>query len=259
MNLLSEYRQITRDIVATTKRLSAEPSIKRQADDYLANIAKVKSVDDFMSNDKVYRFAVTAFGLKDMIYAKAFIRKALTDGIDNPNSFTTRLADSRFREFVETFNFARYGSTATSFDRTQQGTVDRFLRASLEERAGTQDERLRMALYFKRKAPGVASTYSILADKALYAVVRTAVGIPAAASVADIDKQADLITKKVNIADFSDPAKLEKFLTKYLARAETENSGQFTTAISPAISLLQGSAVDNQTLISIQNLRKYNS
>lgn len=261
MNLLSDYRQLTKDIGATSKRVAGEPSIKRQAAEYLANVVKVKSVDDFMNNDKVYRFALAAFGLKEMTYAKGFIRKALTEGIDDPKSFTVRLADSRFHEFVEAFNFARYGTATTSFDRTQQGTVDRFVRTSLEEQVGSQDERLRLALYFRRKAPNINSAFSILADKALYTVVRTALGIPAAISFSDIDKQAALISEKISIADFHDGEKLEKFMSKYLARAEAQGSSASAGAAAPAISILQGAAqtVDMSTLLSIQNLRRFNS
>ncbi len=261
MNLLLDYKQITKDLGATSKLVAAQPAIKRQAEDYLANIVKVKSVDDFMKNDKVYRFALAAFGLKEMTYAKGFIRKALTEGIDDPKSFTVRLADSRFHEFVEAFNFARYGTVTTSFDRTQQGTVDRYVRTSLEEQVGGQDERLRLALYFKRKASNINSAYSILADKALYTVVRTAVGIPVAVSGSDIDRQAGIIAAKIKIEDFQNPEKLDKFLTKYLARAAADGNSFSTGATSPAVAILVGatSTVDMSTLLSIQTLRRYNS
>jgi hypothetical protein len=50
---------------------------------------------------------------------------------------------------------------------------------------------VRLALYFERTAPELDSVYGILADTALYEVVRTALGIPAEIAASDIDKQAD--------------------------------------------------------------------
>ena len=91
-----------------------------------------------------------------MTYAKAFMRKVLTEGIDKRDSFANRLADTRYREFVETFNFARYGDDHDrSSTRTRQGTVDRYVRQTLEEDAGAQNEGVRLALYFERKAPSI--------------------------------------------------------------------------------------------------------
>lgn len=260
MNLISDFRQLTKDMPTTMSTAAKRPEVKRETEEYLKRIRNVKSVDDFMNDQRVYNYALNAFGLKDMTYAKAFIRKVLTEGVDTPGSFTAQLTDSRFREFAETFNFARYGTATTSFSRTQEGTVDRYIRNTVEESAGSQNENLRLGLYFQRKAPAITSVYGILADKALYTVVRTALGLPAAISGSDIDKQATLIASKVNIKDFSDPAKLSKFITRFMAQATANGDGAPTSAMTPAISLMQGAAssVDSSTLLSIQSLRRFN-
>jgi hypothetical protein len=261
MNLISDFRQLTRDMQSTMSLAAKRPEVKRETDEYLKRIRNVKSVDDFMKDDRVYNYALNAFGLKDMAYAKAFIRKVLTEGIDSPGSFTAQLTDGRFREFAETFNFARHGRATTSFSRTQEGTVDRYIRNRVEESAGSQNENLRLGLYFQRKAPTVSSVYGILADKALYTVVRTALGLPTAISGSDIDKQAALISSKLDVKDFSDSGKLAKFITRFMAAVTASGGGQAAIAASPAISLMQGSAssVDSSTLMSIQSLRRFNT
>ena len=68
-----------------------------------------------------------------MTYAKAFMRKVLNEGVDSSDAFANQLADSRYRDFADTFNFKRYGETTTIFDRTRQGTVDKYVRQMLEE------------------------------------------------------------------------------------------------------------------------------
>ena len=255
LGTVAKYQQIVRNIDKTIGTVSQRPEIKREADYYLANIRNVKSVDEFMKNDRLYNFAMTAFGLKDMIYGKAFMKKVLTEGIDGSKSFALQLADPRFREFAENFNFARYGGTATAFERVQKGTVDRYMRVQLEADAGKADEGLRLALYFQRKASSVASAYGLMADAALYKVVQTALGLPAAYSNADVDTQAAFLRTKINVEDFKDPVKLDNFITRFTAKWQAANGN--ATANVPQIGLSQSllSTFDNSLLLSMQLLR----
>ena len=258
LGTVARYQQIARNVDRTLGNLSLRPEVKRESDYYLANIRSVKSADDFLKNDRLYKFAMTAFGLKDMIYGKAFMRKVLNEGVEGSRSFALQLADPRFREFAEAFNFARYGATATAFDRAQQGTVDRYLRIQLEAEAGRNDEGLRMALYFQRKAPDVTSVFGLMGDPALYKVVQTALGLPAAYSNTDVDKQADFIGSRIDIADFKDPAKLEAFVTRFAAKWQAANGGGATAAPQVGLSQSVLTTFDNSLLLSMQLLKGIN-
>lgn len=255
LGTVSKYQQISKNIDRNLSTVSERPDIKRESDYYLANIRTVKSADEFLKNDRLYKYAMTAFGLKDMIFGKAFMRKVLTEGVDGDKSFALQLADPRFREFAEAFNFARYGAAATAFDRVQQGTVDRYLRIQLETDAGQSDEGLRLALYFQRKAPSVASVYGLMADAALYKVVQTALGLPAAYSSADVDTQAGHLKTKIDVEDFKDPVKLDNFITRFTARWQAANGP--AAASVPQIGLSQSllTTFDNSLLLSMQLMR----
>jgi hypothetical protein len=255
LSTVAKYQQIVRNIDKSIGTVSQRPEIKRESDYYLTNIRNVKSVDEFMKNDRLYNFAMTAFGLKDMIYGKAFMRKVLTEGIDGSKSFALQLADPRFREFAETFNFARYGGTATAFERVQKGTVDRYMRVQLEADAGKADEGLRLALYFQRKGPSVASTYGLMADAALYKVVQTALGLPAAYSNADVDTQAAFLRTKINVEDFKDPVKLDNFITRFTAKWQAANGNSALNVPQVGLSQSLLSTFDNSLLLSMQLLR----
>ena len=258
LGTVARYQQIARNTDRTLATLSRRPEVKRESDYFLANIRGVKSAEDFLKNDRLYKFAMTAFGLKDMIYAKAFMRKVLTEGVEGSRSFALQLADPRFREFAEAFNFARYGGTATAFDRAQQGTVDRYLRIQLEADAGKSDEGLRMALYFQRKAPDVTSVFGLMGDPALYKVVQTALGLPAAYSNTDVDKQAAFIRSKIDIADFRDPAKLETFVTRFAAKWQAANGVAAPAAPQVGLSRSVLTSFDNSLLLSMQLLKGTN-
>lgn len=250
------YRMIASDMQRALDRTAQQPEVKRESDYYLSKIADIDSIEQFMGDDRIYQYAMRAHGLEDMIYAKAFMRKVLSEGTDNPKSFANQLADSRFREFAQTFNFVRYGATTTTFTRTQQGTVDNYIRQTLEVRQGEENEGIRLALYFQRKAPGVASTYSLLADRALLKVTQVALGLSEATSTLDIDRQAEMIAKKLDIADLKDPEKLDRLLTRFTALWEIENPS--LPPASSAASLFSGGTVgviDVDLLARIQTLK----
>jgi Protein of unknown function (DUF1217) len=255
---ITSYKVLTSNVTKTMTQLASQPELKREIDYYKANISKIKSIEDFMGNQRIYNFAMTAFGMKDLIYAKGMIRKVLAEGVDSSSSFAMTLTDQRFRDFAQTFNFKSYGTATTSFDRTQQGTVDKYMQNALEERAGQSNEAVRLAMYFDRKASSLSTIYGILGDKAIYAVVRTALGLPDALAGTDIDKQAKLIGSRVNIDDFKDPVKRATFITRYLGMSDAKNSAALS---SPTVSLYSGVSgrIDMSTLLSIQTLKRFGS
>ena len=250
------YRLISSDLTASLERTARQPQVKRESEHYLATIGSIKTIDDFMANDRLYRYAMTAFGLEDMAYAKAYMRKVLAEGIDRSDSFANKLSDPRFREFVETFNFARHGKATTSFGRTQQGTVDRFVQQTLEVGAGKENEGVRLALYFGRKAPGVTSPLQLLADRALLKVTQVVLGMPPSTGALDIDKQSDLVSSRLDVADLKNPDKLNRLIERFTALWELENpttgsgSGRSTVLIGAS-----PYGIDVDTLTLIQNVR----
>jgi hypothetical protein len=250
------YRLISTRIEAWQQATERRPEVKAEVDHYMSRIADIGSVDAFLRDDRVFRFAMAAFGLSEMAYAKAFMRKVLVEGVDDPATFANRLADGRYRELAEAFNFKRYGEATTIFDRTRQGTVDRYVRQKLEEEAGATDENVRLALYFERKAPAITSPLQILADRALVRVVYSALGLAPATSSLAIDAQAELITRRLDITDFRSPEKLRRFLDRFAARADADNAT--SAARSPAFSVLlgrEGSGLGVDLLMAAQKAR----
>lgn len=219
---LTSYALISSRMASWLKSTSAEPKTAAEIKTYSSRIPSIKTIDAFLKDDQVYRFAMKAFGLEDMTYAKAFMRKVLAEGVDSRTAFAMKLSDRRYREFATAFNFDRYGTAATTLQAARKGTVDRYIRQTLEETAGDQNANVRLALYFQRTASGITSPYQILADKALTKVVYTALGIPETMSASDIDAQARLIENRIDFADFKSPAKLDRFIAQFAAKADAE-------------------------------------
>ena len=71
------YRLIAQDIPKSIDRVEKQPAVDRETKYYLDNIGKVTSVDDFVNDYRLFNYAMKAYGLSDMTYAKAFMDKAL--------------------------------------------------------------------------------------------------------------------------------------------------------------------------------------
>jgi len=371
INTYTSYQLITRDIDKSMSRVQKQPLVDRETKYYLENITKVKSIDEFVDNPRLFKYAMKAFGLEDMSYAKAFMKKALKEGISDPDSFANKLTDKRYAEFVSAFNFADHGSEATVYNKAQQLAVEnfraqavirgidpnsdevkaanqyylthivdvksiddlmaddqlfayaatafgmdpevdtkdflrkilkggvrdpdslankqsepryaafataynfeafgeeattrnpaqlsvteKFYRQTLEEDAGQQNEGVRLALYFQRKASGITSFYQVLGDKALAQVVRTVLGLPDSFVQTDIDKQVKYFEQKLKVEDFSDAKALEKFLTRFTTMWEIENpSSPAQASLSILFSQPPEYGVSTNLLLAIQKMR----
>lgn len=251
----ASYGLIASNLSRSLEAAAAKPQVARETAHYLSRIESIKSVDDFLADGRVFAYAMKAFGLQDMTYAKAFMRKVLAEGVASQGAFANKLADKRYREFAEAFNFAQFGSTTTIFDVARKGTVDRYVRQTLEEDAGSRDEGVRLALYFDRKAAGLTSPFSILADPALLKVVFTALGLPASTSLLDIDRQAALISARLDIDELKQPDKRAEFLRRFTALWEVANPATGPAAPSIQIGQPARAGIGNDVLASLQNLK----
>ncbi len=259
--LVTAYKNLTTNQTRSLQNIANQPATARDIAYFKANIGNIKTVDEFVANTRIFNFAMQAYGLKDMVYAKAFIKKALNEGVANTNTFAMKLSDTRFREFVSAFNFAANGASTTTSTAVTQGTVDKYTESLLEEQAGNQSDGLRLALNFKAKIGGVSSLYGILGNAALYQVVRTALGLPQAMSSVDIDKQVKIIGDKFKLTDMQDPKKLDAFITRFLATYDMQNTDTSSTASGSVASLFTSGStgVDINTLLALQSIKRFNT
>jgi hypothetical protein len=233
------------------------PVLQQQTDDYLKQIVDVKSIDDLLDNDAVYTYAMKAFGLDAKLGDKDFMRKILEGGVSDPNSFANQQTDKNYAAFAAAFDFAAHGEETTTFSVPEQGTVDQYVRQTMEDEQGAQNQGVQLALYFQRKASSITSAYDILADKALAKVVRTALRLPDSTAMLDIDKQASMIEDKLDIKDFQDPAKLGDFLKRFTSLYDIDNpdTAQQDSPMSVLFSQPTTQGISTNLLLSIQQMK----
>jgi len=245
----STYQFLTRDMDRTLKVKSEEPTVALATKYYEENIRNIKTIDDFFNDTRIYNYAVKAFGLEDMAYAKAYMRKVLTD-----DTFAKNLNDQRFSTFAAAFDFDSYGEATTQRPATTTETVDKYVQQSLEVDEGEQNEGVRLALYFKRMAPSITNTYQVLADTALAKVVKTVLGLPDAMGTAGIEQQAKAIDARIDIKDFQDPDKLNHLIQRFTVMYDLSEG----TAYDPVLDLFStgsSSTVGVDVSMTLLNLK----
>ena len=154
-------------------RVAQQTAVKREADYYEANIGKVKSVDDFLKNDRLYRYAMKAYGLEDMTYAKAFMRKVLDSDLMDSASFANKLTDARYRQFAAAFSF-KNGESVIAQSPNQTDDLVELYTASVNKQATSVAEETR---YYNAAIGYVRNVNDLLNNDRLRTYVFTAFGI----------------------------------------------------------------------------------
>ena len=255
MDALTTYRLFAANSERTLQRISQDTIVSREVEYYRENIQSVKSADELIADNRLLKFALEAYGLGEMSYAKAYIGKLLKEGVDNDDAFANQLADPRYKEFVEDFNFARYNTATTSFDRTQEGVVSRFYQQRVESEAGNENVGARLAIYFERKVADIDSALDILGDTALLQVVQTAYGLPAQMSFASIERQEEIINERLDVSDLSDAEFVDDLITRFIALWDMQNpdTGSATPLVAATSTGIQGLSLD--LIASVQSIK----
>ncbi|MEP9367979.1 DUF1217 domain-containing protein [Xanthobacter sp. VNH20] len=248
------YRYLSKDMASTLKAQAKDPQVARETAYFQANIGKMKTADDLIKNYRLFNYAMTAYGLADMTYAKGFMRKVLASNLSDKNSFANRLNDQRFIQFAKMFAFNTYGDKTTSTQSLQQTVSAKYAQQSLEDTAGQSDQGVQLALYFKRMAPTVTSAYGLLGDAALWKVCKTVFGFPDAMANADITKQATVVKSRLNIADLQDPAKVDKMLQRFAVTWDVTNNAT-SSPVLPLFDSAYSQSVSSGTSAGLLNLR----
>ncbi|MCA6106270.1 DUF1217 domain-containing protein [Bradyrhizobium cenepequi] len=191
----ASYNSVVRNLQQSLTRVAQQPDVARSAAYYQENIGDVRTVDDFLKDDRLYQYAMKAYGLEDMIYAKAFMRKVLESDLLDANSFANKLTDKRFREFAAAFSFTG-ADTPAAQSSTQTDDMVGLYTAQVQSRVEAIDEDTR---YYNATIGGVKSVDALLNDDRLRTYVFSAFDI-------DDSNWSRETIRKVLSSDPSDPS-----------------------------------------------------
>ncbi|MGA1800869.1 DUF1217 domain-containing protein [Rhizobium sp. HT1-10] len=257
---VSEYSTEQKRGLSGAALTAATTSIKKDATYFATNIDKVTSVSDLLADSKLTDFILKASGIDPKKVTTETLKKAFASDPDNSKSFVNTADGAQFKDIVEAFNFGTDGALVDTKIGTAQNkgaldaTNELYLHQTLESQEGDTNDGTRLALYFQRQAPNINSVYDIMSDTALYSVITTTFSLPSGISAMNVDDQAALLKKFVNVDDLHDATKLNKLLERFSVEYDLQNNSGST---SSALSILQSSksvGISADTLLSIAQL-----
>ncbi|NTE85414.1 DUF1217 domain-containing protein [Agrobacterium rubi] len=124
----TSYLTVNRDIKSSMSTVANQSSVAKDTAYYKEKIGDVKTVDEFLGDYRLYSYAMKAYGLEDMTYGKAFMRKVLESDLSDSSSFANSLTDKRYLQFAEAFNFE--GDKKTAQNTAQANSVTDAYKAS---------------------------------------------------------------------------------------------------------------------------------
>lgn len=229
MSTLLDFQLVQRTYDRQVRTFSAQAANQREIDYVRKTIATVKTADDLMKDYRLYSFVMKAFGLGDQIPYRALIKQVIEGGTDDPQSVANRMTDKTYADLADALHLSKddAASPGLTDPKEIEALISRFVTSGIEADQGDSNVGVRLAMYFQRKAPDITSWYQVLGDKALSEVIRTAFRIPQATAAMDIDKQKEMLERRMPIADLKDPKKLQALLQRF---AIFYDMGQGTTA-----------------------------
>lgn len=228
------------------------PALAREIAYFEENIAGVASAAELVADRRLLKVALGAFGLADEIDKKAFIRKVLDEGTDDPASFANRLTAPGFKRLSAAFGFGNAGGGRTGEAGFAAGVVTAYKTRAFEAAVGEANNDMRLAMNFRREMAELSqgaeggSWYSVIGSTPLRQVIEKAYGLPKEFGQIDVDRQRDMLRDKTstlfgtaNLTAFAEPANVEKMINRFLARAQLESGPSASTPGSAALTLLQ--------------------
>lgn len=235
-----------------------QAAVQRDLAYFKEKISSIRSPEELVRDRKLLTVALGAFGLEDEINKKAFIRRALDDGVLDPRSFANRLNDPRWRAFATAFSAENLALGRFELNSAREDVAARFIERAFERSVGDVDPNFRLAMNFRREAKAIASGVNtdrigwlqIMGQRPLRAVVEAALGLPSSIANLDIDRQRQMFEEKAaevfgtsSPKAFLDDANIEQALRRFFVRSEVEGEVSADTRGAAALSLLGGSAL----------------
>jgi hypothetical protein len=227
---------------------------KRDEAYFRENIGKIDTAEQLVSDRRLLRITLTAYGLEADVNNKAFIKKVLQDGTLKQSSLANRLADKQYLKLSAAFGFGDFSTPRSKVSDFPDKILSQFRARQFETAVGQQNGSYRLALNAEREMPAIAARgisddakwYTVLGNAPLRQVMQTALGLPQSFASIDLDQQVSTLKERTesafgsaSVSQFGDPKKMEALVRRFLLRSETEGGGASSSSASLALQLLQ--------------------
>lgn len=237
-----------------TDAFERSPRISRDTAYFEATIGDITSAEELVSDRRLLRIALGAFGLQDDLDNRFLIRRVLEGGTTKEDALANKMSDERYKSLAGAFGFGDGGTPSTQRTGFGAEITARYRQIAFEVAVGDQDESLRLALNAERELAKIARNpsqsqdalwFRMMGTPPLRRVFEVALGLPDSFAQLDLDKQLDVFKERsksqlgiAQLADLADAETMETLVERYLLRDQVAGmQRQSSNAI--ALSLLQ--------------------
>lgn len=246
---LAGWRFLQRTLEVQTTNFERRPDIRRDNDYFEARIGSINTAEELVSDRRLLRVALGAFGLQEDINNRFFIRKVLEGGTLQQDSLANRLSDTRYRDMARAFGFGDLAVPSSKLSDFGKKITARFREQQFELAVGQQNGNMRLAMSASRELPTIIGSnetdrtkwFRIMGNPPLRKVFETALGLPVSFGKLDLERQ--LVTFQdrsrsqlgvTQLRELVEPSNIDKLVQRFLLRAETggqTNSGASSVAL----------------------------
>jgi len=252
---IAGWRFLERTAERQQAAFEKSPEVARDVAYFEEKIGSVTTAAELVGDRRLLKVALGAFGMEGEIDKKAFIRRVLEEGTNDPGDLAVRLTDPAWRKLSDAFGFAAAGGPRTGTAGFAATITAAYRTRAFEAAVGETNNDMRLAMNFRREIAALAASgdsggswYSVLGSKPLRTVFEKAFGLPAAFGQIDIDQQREVLRDKAGrlfgkdtLDVFKDPATVDKLIQRFLARSQIESGAAASSSASAALTLLRGS------------------
>jgi len=170
----TSYLVLNRDINSSLSRVAKQGDVALNTAYYEENIGKVTTAEEFVNDYRLFSYAMKAYGLEEMTYAKAFMQKVLESDPNDATSFANTLTDTRYAEFAKAYNFSGDMAKAQTSAQTDN-LVTAYQDSFTQEEADIKSE----TAYFQGKIGSVDNVNDIIGNDRLRNYVLESFGLDA--------------------------------------------------------------------------------
>ena len=247
------WRFLQRTLQSQQSAHAGTAAAQRDEGYFRDKIATINTAEELVSDRRLLKVSLTAFGLEDDLPNRAFLQKALESSIYETGSFVNRLTDKRYFQLAETFGFADRAVPRNKFTGFADTMLEKFRDRSFEVAVGEQQEEMRLALALQRDLPDLAAKdsseatrwYTILGTPSLRSVFEQAFNLPSSFGTIDVDRQVEILKERTakltgsdNVAQFIDPEAVETLTRRYFLAGQVSQI-QVASSQANALGLLQ--------------------
>ncbi|AHA28098.1 DUF1217 domain-containing protein [Candidatus Liberibacter americanus] len=157
--------------------ISKRRSVLIEDDYYKKRIKEISTIDEFLQDNRLLRYALKAYGLSDLFNKKSMIRQILKSNSEDIKSFvnsSNNINSSKFRKFAQSFSFSLSDPPKVIQGNIQQ---ERLISKYKNSYQLNEESAYEKSEYFRKNASKINSVDKLIADKKILDYVLNAFDI----------------------------------------------------------------------------------